>query len=536
MTALPVIGRELRVAARAPFSYYLRVLGVVALLISLVFFGGADNLGRGAGGKLFAFFHQALFCAIWLLVPLLAADTISRERREGTLPLLFLTPLKPGGIVYGKAAVHVLRAFTLWVAVLPVLTICFLLGGVGLCDIVLSGLVNFSSICLALAAGLAASAISKTWTRALGLAMALALAFLAIFLTALPFVSLNVLRFFAGNPGPNDEWFSASPLVGLALALNHNEAWQDIIGFFLSSRRLGVAPLVCGYVTIAVLSFFCAVLLARFSAWLVSRTWKVQPPSPRILWLRERLCRPFVFQDALRRWLRWQLQRNPIGWLEQRSWSGRLVVWSWFAIVMCAYSSLFANLTLYQHAFGTVQTLLASILALSIAASAAGSFRRERESGVLELLLVAPLREWQIIAGRVRGLWAQFIPASVLLCGVWLYCATFLPVDSQFMSVVLYVVTFLTLPAVGLYFSLTRGGFIAALLWTLFLQFVIPAALVQALPFLLDALPGLSGPDAPFLASWLVTMLFQVLLALLLSWRLHQNLKRRKFAFEGQRS
>jgi ABC-type transport system involved in multi-copper enzyme maturation permease subunit len=535
MTVLPVIARELRAAARAPFSYYLRVLGVVALLFALVLPGAMDNLGTGAGGKLFSYFHYTLFFAIWFLVPLLSADAISRERREGTLPLLFLTPLRPGGIVCGKGMVHGLRAFTLWLAVLPVLTICFLIGGVGWTDVALSELVNFSSICLALVAGLAASSVTKAWTRALALAMALALVLFLTFLTALPFIFLTVIGWLSGDLDAGTDWLNVSPGWGLALALNHNQMWQDLENFLRSDLRLGIAPLICTYVAVALLSLFCAMLVGWFAAWMVSRTWRDQPPSARVMWLREKLCRPFVFQDALRRWLRWQLQRNPIGWLEQRSWSGRLVVWSWFAIVMCAYSSLFANLALYKNAFEAIQVFLASILALGIAVSAAGSFRRERESGVLELLLVAPLRESQIILGRVRGLWAQFIPASVLLCSIWLYCATFLTRGSQVFSVLLYVVTFLTLPVVGLYFSLTRGSFMAALLWTLLVQFVIPAVLVQALPFLLDSLPGLSHPDAPFLASGLVTVLFQVLLALFLSWRLHQNLKRRKFAFESYR-
>ena len=45
----------------------------------------------------------------------------------------------------------------------------------------------------------------------------------------------------------------------------------------------------------------------------------------------------------------------------------------------------------------------------------------ERESGVLELLLVSPLGEKQIIAGRLSGLWGQFAPAAVLLLAIWAY-------------------------------------------------------------------------------------------------------------------
>ena len=40
-----------------------------------------------------------------------------------------------------------------------------------------------------------------------------------------------------------------------------------------------------------------------------------------------------------RRWMRRKLERNPIGWLEQRTWSGRLVTWGWFAVLISIYSA-----------------------------------------------------------------------------------------------------------------------------------------------------------------------------------------------------
>ena len=62
--------------------------------------------------------------------------------------------------------VHGLRAVTLWLAALPVLMIPILLGGVGWNEGLMSVLVNFSAICWALAAGLLASSLAKTWLRA----------------------------------------------------------------------------------------------------------------------------------------------------------------------------------------------------------------------------------------------------------------------------------------------------------------------------------------------------------------------------------
>jgi ABC-type transport system involved in cytochrome c biogenesis permease component len=121
MTVLPVIARELRVSARQPFTYYLRVLGVTALLLMSLLFGLQVGFEPTFGRELFGALHRTLFGAIWVLVPMLTADCISRERREGTLGLLFLTPLKGTDIVVAKAVAQGLRAITLGLAVLPVL-------------------------------------------------------------------------------------------------------------------------------------------------------------------------------------------------------------------------------------------------------------------------------------------------------------------------------------------------------------------------------------------------------------------------------
>src|SRR6266487_2334676 len=125
MTVLPVIVRELRATARQSFTYSLRLMGVAAVVAVCAVAALGPSFSAGGGGRVFGYLHFTLFCAIWILVPLLTADCLSRERREGTLPLLFLTPLKPGGIVLAKGMTHGLRALSLWLAVLPVMVIPF---------------------------------------------------------------------------------------------------------------------------------------------------------------------------------------------------------------------------------------------------------------------------------------------------------------------------------------------------------------------------------------------------------------------------
>ncbi|MGH7972250.1 MAG: hypothetical protein ACREIC_26360, partial [Limisphaerales bacterium] len=170
-------------------------------------------------------------------------------------------------------------------------------------------------------------------------------------------------------------------------------------------------------------------------------------------------------------------------------------------------------------------------------------FRRERESGVLELLLVAPLREGQVILGRVRGLWGQFLPSIVLLCGVWLYWAAFLKSDEEWPSVLSALVTFATVPVVGLYFSLTCSNIIASLLFTFGLQLVLPAVLTQLVEALVPQPTVFSGSLPTFMAGlgisaylWVIGPALQLMLAAGLGHRLWVKLRQRDFALPSGRS
>ncbi len=141
------------------------------------------------------------------------------------------------------------------------------------------------------------------------------------------------------------------------------------------------------------------------------RSWQEEPPSRRQVWLQRTFCTPVLWVAFFRRWMRWKLERNPIGWLEQRTWSGRLVTWGWFAVLISIYSAVLTDHQFLMNG-DDLQETMAWLLAGSMAMSAAGSFRRERDTGVLELLLVSPLGENQIISGRLGGLWSQFLPAA----------------------------------------------------------------------------------------------------------------------------
>ena len=98
----PVVQRELREGARRPFNYWLRVGAGAAGLLMVVFADANLTRSRTSGGWVRLLSRGCMFVLmglICLVVPLMTADCIAREKREGTLGLLFFTPLTAGGIV-----------------------------------------------------------------------------------------------------------------------------------------------------------------------------------------------------------------------------------------------------------------------------------------------------------------------------------------------------------------------------------------------------------------------------------------------------
>jgi ABC-type Na+ efflux pump permease subunit len=179
------------------------------------------------------------------------------------------------------------------------------------------------------------------------------------------------------------------------------------------------------------------------------------------------------------------------------------------------------------------------LLLVGLSVSSAGSFRRERESGAMELLLVTPLREGQVIWGRLRGLWGQFLPAVMLIGAfagfwhlqesriAWWWGSPETDLIPAFM--ILLGATYVALPVIGLYFSLRRKSFLAAWLNTLVVAVGIPylwgltwfAATHWMLP------PVAGGGSIPILATMAALEIG------LGSWfwrRLRERLRRRQFA------
>jgi len=550
MNVWPVIEREMRTQARYGFTYLLRVISASALLVVALVFAAQYGFGPKMGSLLFSYLNCALFVSIWVLVPLLSADCISRERREGTVGLLFLTPLKAREIVLAKGLVHGVRSLSLWLAVLPILTIAFLLGGVTWKETVLSVLMNFSSICWALAAGLIASSLSKRWVRAILLAGGLAGCFSVAFIIL---TGVMIMSAVGADPAfrlPFPYQYSHWQLVGnSSVYVGNSLQWRLPAGFFAATDAEAWWGEMFGKLTLpgqrawlvaagetALLSVVFLLAAVVAAARNLRRGWQEEPPSARRLWLEKKFCTPVIGVDFFHRWLRRKLERNPIGWLEQRTWTGRLVTWGWLAVMISFYSVIFYAPNILQL-LPTVQTFMAWSLLTLVAVSASGSFQRERETRVLELLLVSPMTAGEIIAGRLRGLWGQFLPSFVLMVAVWTYLGLIFRGHGGFQMLPFFCAGYFSLPVIGLYYSLKRANFISSFLTTLIVGLFLPQLLwwiVSGLWWIYFGPYAIRSPSLvnPFAGESLVpVVIFQAAIALRVARRLHQNLLHRTFAF-----
>jgi hypothetical protein len=182
MTLLPIFERELRVRARSRASYWTRsglaALGIFIALPPLAISSPSAQpaaIGRAVFDAMVGAGFVLSCCAC-----LLTSESISGERREGTLGLLFLTRVKHVDVLLGKFASSGLTTIYVLVGFLPVLIVPVLAGGVTGGEAVRKGVVLLDTLCLALSAGLWASARGrerfKTGRAALLLMVALVLA------------------------------------------------------------------------------------------------------------------------------------------------------------------------------------------------------------------------------------------------------------------------------------------------------------------------------------------------------------------------
>lgn len=127
MNVLPLLAREFATASRRPLTHRLR-LGFAAGSMIIAFWTLLLSVGAAGALTFTLLVLSAALLAIFVGI-FVASDSISRERREGTLSLLLLTDLRPGEVVIGKFAAAGLVPFYTLLSLVPALSLCQLVGG-----------------------------------------------------------------------------------------------------------------------------------------------------------------------------------------------------------------------------------------------------------------------------------------------------------------------------------------------------------------------------------------------------------------------
>jgi ABC-type transport system involved in multi-copper enzyme maturation permease subunit len=402
MTFLPIVERELRVASRRRATYWMRfflALGVFALwLLVLLMAPAALPVSRG---EMVFMCISTLALAFCLLAGVfLTADSISEEKREGSLGLLFLTELKGYDVVLGKLMGTSLHAFYALLAIFPLLAYSLLLGGVTPGEFWRVTLALTATLMLSLSIGMLVSGMSRDTRQAMG-ATLLALALLAGVLPAL--VGLWALIF---KKAPIIlMWPSPACVYSFAFdSLFHSPGGkQQYVGSLLAVLLLSAGALAAAGRHVA-------------GAWREKTQDAKERESPA------RSSR-FRFGGAAFRAGRVGLmEANPFQWLVSRDRMPGLIAWrtlgfqflNWLGFVFGCLGTRGTTRELCFNAAILIAYSLHHVLKWFIAIESSRRLSDDRHSGALELLLVTPVSIEQIISGQKRALRRMFRGPMVL--------------------------------------------------------------------------------------------------------------------------
>ena len=392
MTVLPIVERELRVAARRPGTYWGRAAAaLVALAImAFIFLSTTHAPARQLGQALFI-----TLSVIFLGVSLVAgvrytADCLSEEKREGTMGLLFLTDLKGYDIVLGKLAATSVNAFYGLLAIFPVLAIPLLIGGVSFAEFGRMVLVLADTLLFSLAAGVLASALSFSARKAM------AATFLLILVIHGGIPALGAYVAFHYNSPSVGELFLI-PSAGFACALANDQFFRTRSSQFFWS--IGV---IHGMTWILLT---LASIRARYS-------WQDRVAGAARLRWQMRWRRWFHGNaEATQRVRTRLLDRNPCLWLGGRHRVKQTLVWVFLGTAAGLWLAGYLewpNDWLGDENYVTTAFLVHAALKVWVASEACQRLGPDRRSGALELLLSTPLTVKEMLRGQMLALRRQF--------------------------------------------------------------------------------------------------------------------------------
>ena len=137
----PVYGKELKMKVRSvkfalTIFLFNMMLGIVAITGFEVMFNMHLNpyVDYSGAAKVFYILVSMEILTVMFLIPSFTAGSIAGEREKQTLDILLTTTLTPGEIIMGKLMSSISMVFLLVVSSLPIISIVFTIGGIGMED------------------------------------------------------------------------------------------------------------------------------------------------------------------------------------------------------------------------------------------------------------------------------------------------------------------------------------------------------------------------------------------------------------------
>lgn len=413
MTLLPVVEREFRVAARETNTYRVRFMAAfVTILFSSfslwmvrVFFGAHPIPPR----ELFVILTWLEFVFVVIAGFSLTCDSISEEKRDATLGLLFLTDLKGYDVVLGKLVVAGVRGFYSLIATVPVLALPLMLGGTNLSELARTTTTLGLTLFLSMAVGIAIS----VWMRRGWTAFGLSASVLLILALVLPLYSEFVRAYFRNTYLAH---LIELPSPSYAMSMSFRSA-TGLSGY--------------GYSTSLSLLALTAIVAIASAALVTPHVWKDRPPTRYFASVLEFL-RGWKFGTKRVRleFRRRLLNVNPVFWLSRREQvsspglMGSIVVCGliagWFSSRDWSAKGWQGNVIIPFLSWIVCGSLVHLLILLRIPVLAAERFGDDRRSGALELILSTPIPVRAVLSGHWMALRRYLAGPIVLALGIHL--------------------------------------------------------------------------------------------------------------------
>ncbi len=399
MTSLPIVERELGIASRKIGSWLPRWI----IAIAAVLFGGGWLLiaslegGMMKGDIFFAILAWACFAYCLLAGLWTTTGTLTREKTDGTLGLLFLTDLRGYDVVLGKMITASLKSFYGVLAVLPVLALPLLMGGVTNDQLwrTIGALLNILIFSLSL--GMFFSALSWHTGR-------------AIFWTFFSLLGVTMLPlFYLWSGGVSSFLHFLSPGFAMANASAPVIGGQ-VAGFVGYWSWLGGGLAVSG-------------ALLALASWIIPYRWRETKLREQTLRLAKRptgdASRPSAVQQAA------LLDANPAGWLVWRMRTFRVSRRLLMYFMITVGALLLGYMALGGVVIGEIWWIMASLIwgasfwiRLEVARHAVTTIHEAKASGALEQILVTPVDERHFRRGHFAAMVRFWMWPVILLASL----------------------------------------------------------------------------------------------------------------------